>query len=98
MARRLLGEDPGDGGEPPLVQVVQDDVGDAALAAVADVMQVEPANLRQALVAIDPRTGAVRAYYGGPSGTGTYTTRRPSAAAASSTISRSGSARGPATS
>ncbi len=43
---------------------------DAALAAIADVMQGEPGNLRQALVAIDPRTGAVRAYYGGPSGTG----------------------------
>ncbi|MGY1744665.1 transglycosylase domain-containing protein [Blastococcus sp. SYSU D00695] len=42
---------------------------DAALAAVTDVLQGEPDNLRQALVAIDPRTGAVRAYYGGPSGT-----------------------------
>ena len=39
--------------------------------AVTDVMSGEPENLRQALVAIDPRTGAVRAYYGGPSGTGT---------------------------
>jgi membrane peptidoglycan carboxypeptidase len=38
---------------------------------VADVMTGEPENLRQALVAIDPRSGAVRAYYGGPSGTGT---------------------------
>ena len=33
-ARRLLGEHPGDRGEPAGVQVVQDDVGDAALAAV----------------------------------------------------------------
>ena len=37
---------------------------------VTDVMQGEPENLRQALVAVDPKTGAVRAYYGGPSGTG----------------------------
>ena len=44
---------------------------DIALQSVADVMQGEPENLRQSLVAIDPRTGAVRAYYGGPSGTGT---------------------------
>ncbi|SFL61591.1 transglycosylase domain-containing protein [Geodermatophilus ruber] len=44
---------------------------DAAVAAVTDVMAGEPENLRQALVAVDPRTGAVRAYYGGPSGVGT---------------------------
>ncbi|MGY1708877.1 transglycosylase domain-containing protein [Geodermatophilus sp. SYSU D00758] len=43
---------------------------DAAIAAVTDVTAGEPENLREALVAIDPRTGAVRAYYGGPSGTG----------------------------
>jgi membrane peptidoglycan carboxypeptidase len=42
----------------------------AAVAAVNDVMGGEPENLRQALVAVDPRTGAVKAYYGGPSGTG----------------------------
>ncbi|WP_081866478.1 transglycosylase domain-containing protein [Blastococcus sp. URHD0036] len=43
---------------------------DAALAAVNDVMTdpVQPENLREALVSIDPRTGAVRAYYGGPNG------------------------------
>ncbi|WP_233517651.1 transglycosylase domain-containing protein [Geodermatophilus marinus] len=43
---------------------------DAAIAAVTDVTAGEPENLREALVAIDPTTGAVRAYYGGPSGTG----------------------------
>ncbi len=44
---------------------------DAAIAAVNDVMAGEPVEvLRQALVAIDPRTGAVRAYYGGANGTG----------------------------
>jgi membrane peptidoglycan carboxypeptidase len=44
---------------------------DIAAQSVAEVMDGEPENLRQALVSIDPRTGAVRAYYGGPSGTGT---------------------------
>jgi membrane peptidoglycan carboxypeptidase len=43
---------------------------DAALAAVADVMGDEPKNLRNSLVAIDPRSGAVRAYYGGKIGIG----------------------------
>ncbi|TWH74947.1 membrane peptidoglycan carboxypeptidase [Modestobacter roseus] len=37
---------------------------DAAVAAVNDVMAGEPGNLRQALVAIDPKTGGVLAYYG----------------------------------
>ena len=43
---------------------------DAALSSVAEVMDGQPENLREALVAIDPRTGAVRAYYGGPIGAG----------------------------
>ncbi|MGY1653467.1 transglycosylase domain-containing protein [Geodermatophilus sp. SYSU D01119] len=43
---------------------------DAARASVLDVMEGEPGNLRQALVAVDPRTGAVRAYYGGEIGAG----------------------------
>lgn len=37
---------------------------DAALAAVNDVMAGEPENLREALVAVDPKTGGVLAYYG----------------------------------
>ena len=37
----------------------------AASAAVLQVFKGEPAGLRQALVAIDPASGAVRAYYGG---------------------------------
>lgn len=37
---------------------------DAAVAAVNDVMAGEPANLREALVAVDPTTGGVLAYYG----------------------------------
>jgi membrane peptidoglycan carboxypeptidase len=43
---------------------------DAAIAAVTEVMEGEPDNLRQALVAVDPRTGGVRAYYGGDIGAG----------------------------
>lgn len=37
---------------------------DAAVAAVNDVMAGEPENLREALVAVDPKTGGVLAYYG----------------------------------
>ncbi|SDM83002.1 Membrane carboxypeptidase (penicillin-binding protein) [Geodermatophilus siccatus] len=43
---------------------------DAAISAVDDVMDGQPDNLREALVSIDPNTGAVRAYYGGPIGAG----------------------------
>jgi membrane peptidoglycan carboxypeptidase len=43
---------------------------DAAIAAVKDVMAGEPGGLRQALVAVDPKNGAVRAYYGGDKGAG----------------------------
>ena len=42
----------------------------AAVETVNSVMEGEPETLRQALVAVDPRTGAVLAYYGGTSGTG----------------------------
>ena len=42
---------------------------DAAIAAVNDVTKGQPDNLRQALVAVDPKTGGVLAYYGGASGT-----------------------------
>ena len=42
----------------------------AAGAAVDDVMTGEPDPLREALVAVDPKTGAVRAYYGGSNGAG----------------------------
>jgi membrane peptidoglycan carboxypeptidase len=42
----------------------------AAVTAVDEVMADEPDNLREALVAVDPRTGGVRAYYGGAIGAG----------------------------
>jgi len=41
-----------------------------AIQAVNDIMAGQPANLRPALVSIDPATGAVVAYYGGSLGTG----------------------------
>ncbi len=44
---------------------------DAAAGAVADVMAGEPEGLREALVAIDPRTGAVLTYYSPVTSTGT---------------------------
>ncbi len=42
----------------------------AALEAVGDVLGGQPAELRTAVVSIDPRSGAVRAYYGGSDGIG----------------------------
>ncbi|MCA0147091.1 transglycosylase domain-containing protein [Blastococcus sp. LR1] len=44
---------------------------DAAAASVQAVMEGEPEGLREALVAIDPRTGGIVAYYGGQDGVGT---------------------------
>ncbi|MGY1660214.1 transglycosylase domain-containing protein [Geodermatophilus sp. SYSU D00705] len=44
---------------------------DAAAAAVDEVMDGQPDGLRQALVAVNPHNGAVRAYYGGANGNGT---------------------------
>jgi membrane peptidoglycan carboxypeptidase len=53
------------------VQTTVDRAGQAAaVAAVRRTFAGQPANLRQALVAVDPRSGAVVAYYGGTSGTG----------------------------
>jgi membrane peptidoglycan carboxypeptidase len=42
----------------------------AAVNAVKQTFAGQPRDLRQALVAIDPKSGGVRAYYGGSSGTG----------------------------
>jgi membrane peptidoglycan carboxypeptidase len=42
-----------------------------AVAAVTRVLRNQPDNLRGALVSIDPKTGAVLAYYGGANGVGT---------------------------
>jgi membrane peptidoglycan carboxypeptidase len=43
---------------------------DAALESVRETMAGEPQELRAAVVSIDPRSGAVRAYYGGSDGAG----------------------------
>ncbi|MEV6770725.1 transglycosylase domain-containing protein [Nocardia sp. NPDC051030] len=43
---------------------------EAAVNAVDNVMQGEPDQLRTAVVSVDPKTGAVRAYYGGSDGQG----------------------------
>jgi membrane peptidoglycan carboxypeptidase len=42
----------------------------AAVDAVNKVMKGQPANLRSALVSVDPRSGAIQAYYGGSNGPG----------------------------
>ena len=42
-----------------------------AVAAIKKVMTGQPANLRSALVSVDPKTGAILAYYGGANGLGT---------------------------
>jgi membrane peptidoglycan carboxypeptidase len=52
-----------------IVSTVDKGYQDTAVATVADVMTDEAPELKEALVAIDPRTGAVRAYYGGEVGT-----------------------------
>ncbi|MEU1210263.1 transglycosylase domain-containing protein [Nocardia sp. NPDC005825] len=41
-----------------------------ALTAVGRALAGQPGELRSAVVSVDPRTGAVRAYYGGPDGIG----------------------------
>ena len=41
-----------------------------AVAAVTKVLKGQPANLRGALVSVDPKTGAIIAYYGGSNGVG----------------------------
>jgi len=58
------------GGGLSIVTTVDKRYQDAAVTAVDDVMTGEPEELREALVAVDPKTGAVRAYYGGQNGAG----------------------------
>src|SRR3712207_228366 len=54
-----------------ITTTVDPNMQNAAIAAVNDVMDGEPREvLRQALVAVDPRTGGVKAYYGGDIGAG----------------------------
>ena len=53
------------GGGLRVTTTINKDYQAAAVASVQDVMQGEDEALRQALVAIDPKTGGVLAYYGG---------------------------------
>jgi len=55
-----------------VVTTVDKDAEDAAIAAVRATLRDQPAGLRAALVAIEPDTGAVRAYYGGDQGPGYF--------------------------
>ncbi|MBN1094494.1 penicillin-binding protein [Blastococcus sp. TML/M2B] len=60
------------GGGLKIVTTVDQRSQELAVNAVNTVMEGENQEvLREALVAVDPRTGAVKAYYGGPNGTGT---------------------------
>ncbi len=60
------------GGGLKIITTVDKRSQDIAVDAVNTVMEGEDREvLREALVAVDPRTGAVQAYYGGPNGTGT---------------------------
>lgn len=45
---------------------IDQEAQEAAERAVEEVMQGEPGELKEALVAVDPKTGGVLAYYGGP--------------------------------
>ncbi|CAM3042770.1 transglycosylase domain-containing protein [Skermania piniformis] len=53
-----------------IVTTIDAKAQDAAVAAVDNNMQGEPPELRTAVVSIDPRTGGVKAYYGGRDGKG----------------------------
>jgi membrane peptidoglycan carboxypeptidase len=48
-----------------IVTTVDKSYQDAAVTSVNDVMDGEDENLKEALVAVDPHTGAIKAYYGG---------------------------------
>src|SRR5699024_2752717 len=49
-----------------VVTTIDPDTQDKAAEAVTSVMADQPTDLSEALVAVDPQTGGVRAYYGGP--------------------------------
>ena len=53
-----------------IVTTIDKQAQDAAVAAVDKVFAEEPKDLRQALVAVEPGTGGVKAYYGGKIGNG----------------------------
>ncbi|MET7401410.1 transglycosylase domain-containing protein [Dactylosporangium sp. NPDC005572] len=53
-----------------IVTTIDQRVQDAAVQSAGSVMRGEPVNLQAALVAVEPGTGAVKAYYGGDNGAG----------------------------
>lgn len=53
-----------------IITTIDANAQNASLDAVNKVLNGQPANLKAALVAVDPKTGAMRAYYGGNEGTG----------------------------
>jgi membrane peptidoglycan carboxypeptidase len=55
-----------------VVTTLDSQVQTAALDSVAATLRAQPDGLRAALVAVDPATGAVRAYYGGDRGQGYF--------------------------
>jgi peptidoglycan glycosyltransferase len=59
-----------DTGALRIVTTIDTRAQQAALAAVHDTLGPQPPELRGAVVSIDPRSGAVRAYYGGENGVG----------------------------
>ncbi|TFV85785.1 penicillin-binding protein [Blastococcus sp. CT_GayMR20] len=69
MERYQYSEQQVDAGGLRITTTVNAGHQDIAEATVAGVMDGEPENLREALVAVDPRTGGVTAYYGGAVGT-----------------------------
>ncbi|HEU5473072.1 MAG TPA: transglycosylase domain-containing protein [Actinophytocola sp.] len=54
-----------------IVTTIDPKAQELAQKAIDDVMKGQPENLRPALVAIDPKTGQVKAYWGGADGIGT---------------------------
>ncbi|MGW6692739.1 transglycosylase domain-containing protein [Rhodococcus sp. NPDC054953] len=53
-----------------ITTTIDDQAQQAAVAAVTDNMEGEDPNIRTAVVSVDPKTGGVKAYYGGTEGSG----------------------------
>lgn len=53
-----------------IITTIDKPAQDKAVDAVSKVLQGKPENLHASLAAVDPKTGAVRAYFGGQDGTG----------------------------
>jgi membrane peptidoglycan carboxypeptidase len=71
LAARGISEEQIDTWGLTVTTTIQRDRQAEAVDAMKKVMEGEPGNLRSALVSVDPKTGAVLAYYGGSNGLGT---------------------------